>query len=213
VHLLNLASVRDIAAKVKKEIPNFSCRRFRSNILLTGPSAYDEDDWKRIRIGNEGFHCACHTVRCQLPNVDPHSSERHPREPDKTLKAFRCIDDGDPNNACLGLMLVPAKEKGVKLQVGQGVEVLERGEASLYQNVTELEKEEVQAVCSGCYCAKPISGDARRAISHGLRLWPPASDNVPKRKRKRKRKRKLPPKRKENTDPAPSSFKADIPPN
>ena len=128
VHLLNLASVRDVAAKVKEEIPNFSARRFRSNILLTGPSAYDEDDWKRIRIGNEEFHCACHTVRCKLPNVDPDSSERHPLEPDRTLKSFRCIDDGDPNNACLGLMLVPVKEKGVKLQVNQGIEVLERGE-------------------------------------------------------------------------------------
>jgi uncharacterized protein YcbX len=127
VHLLNLASIRDVAAKVKEEIPNFSARRFRSNILLTGPSAYDEDDWKRIRIGNEEFHCACHTVRCRLPNVDPDSSERHPLEEDRTLKSFRCIDDGDANNACLGLMLVSVREKGVKLQVGQGVEVLERG--------------------------------------------------------------------------------------
>jgi uncharacterized protein YcbX len=128
VHLLNLASVRDVAAKVKKEIPHLSARRFRSNILLTGPPVYDEDDWKRIRIGNAEFHCACHSVRCKLPNVDPDSSERHPQEPDKTIKSFRCIDDGDPNNGCLGLMLVPAKEKGMKLQVGQGVEVLERGE-------------------------------------------------------------------------------------
>ena len=128
VHLLNLASVRDVAVRVKKEIPSFSARRFRSNILVTGPPAYDEDDWKRIRIGGEEFHCACHTVRCKLPNVDPDSSERHPVEPDKTLKGFRCIDDGDPNNACLGLMLVPVKESGVTLRAGQGIEVLERGE-------------------------------------------------------------------------------------
>lgn len=128
VHLLNLASVRDVAAKVKKDIPKLSARRFRSNILLTGPSAYDEDDWRRIRIGGEEFHCACHTVRCKLPNVDPDSSERHPVEPDKTLKSFRCIDDGRPKNACLGLMLVPVKERGGMLKVGQGIEVLERGE-------------------------------------------------------------------------------------
>ena len=127
VHLLNLASVRDIAARVKEDIPSFSARRFRSNILVTGPSAYDEDDWKRVRIGREEFHCACHTVRCRLPNVDPDSAERHPVEPDKTLKSFRCIDDGDPKNACLGLMLVPVKEKGVTVQVGQRIEVLERG--------------------------------------------------------------------------------------
>jgi uncharacterized protein YcbX len=128
VHLLSLASVRDVAAKVRGEIPNFSARRFRSNVLITGSGAYNEDNWKRIRIGGEEFHCACHTVRCKLPNVDPDSSERHPVEPDKTLKSFRCIDDGDPNNACLGLMLVPVKEKGVTLKVGQGLEVLQRGE-------------------------------------------------------------------------------------
>ena len=128
VHLLNLASVRDLAARVKEDIPSFSARRFRSNLLVTGPSAYDEDDWKRVRIGGKEFHCACHTVRCRLPNVDPDSAERHPVEPDKTLKSFRCIDDGDPKNACLGLMLVPAQEKGVTLKVGQGIEVLERGE-------------------------------------------------------------------------------------
>ncbi len=128
VRLLNLASVRDIAAKVKDDIAHFSARRFRSNILITGPGPYDEDDWKRVRIGGEEFHCACHTVRCRLPNVDPDSSERHPVEPDKTLKSFRCIDDGDPHNACLGLMLVPVKERGVTVKVGQAVEVLERGE-------------------------------------------------------------------------------------
>lgn len=128
VHLLNIASVRDIAGKVKDDIPKFSVRRFRSNILITGPSAYDEDDWKRVRIGREEFHCACHTVRCRLPNVDPDTSERHDIEPDKTLKSFRCIDDGDPKNACLGLMLVPVKEKGVTIRAGQEIEVLERGE-------------------------------------------------------------------------------------
>ena len=128
VHLLNLASVRDVAVKVRNDIPYFSTRRFRSNVLVTGPSAYDEDNWMRIRIGGEEFHCACHTVRCKLPNVDPDSSERHPVEPDKTLKSFRCIDDGDPNNACMGLMLVPVKEKGVTLKVGQEIAVLERGE-------------------------------------------------------------------------------------
>lgn len=128
VHLLNLASVRDVAAKVREEIPNFSARRFRPNILITGPGAYDEDDWKRVRIDSEEFYCACHTVRCKLPNVDPDSSERHPIEPDKALRSFRCIDDGAPQNACLGLMLVPVKEHGVTLKVGQGIEVVERGE-------------------------------------------------------------------------------------
>ncbi len=128
VHLLNIASVRDIAGRVKNDIPRFSARRFRPNILVAGPSAYNEDDWKKVRIGNYIFYCACHTVRCRLPNVDPDTGERHPVEPDKTLKSFRCIDDGDPLNACLGLQLVPAEGKIFQIQVGDEIKVLERGE-------------------------------------------------------------------------------------
>ncbi|KAI1628253.1 MOSC domain-containing protein [Exophiala viscosa] len=128
VHLLNIASVRDVAGKVAKDIPRFSAKRFRANILVSGPSAYDEDNWKRIRIGKHTFYCACHTVRCRLPNVDPDTADRHPVEPDKTLKAFRCIDDGDPLNACLGLQLVPAESEPFQIRVDDEIEVLERGE-------------------------------------------------------------------------------------
>ncbi|KIW66315.1 hypothetical protein PV04_05652 [Phialophora macrospora] len=127
VHLLNIASVRDLARRVQKDIPRFSARRFRSNILVDGPGAYNEDDWKKIRIGSHIFYCACRTVRCRLPNADPDTAERHPVEPDKTLKSFRCIDEGDPLNACLGLQLVPADSGPFRLHAGDEVEVLERG--------------------------------------------------------------------------------------
>lgn len=128
VHLLNIASVRDVAGRVKKDIPRFSARRFRANIVVSGPSAYDEDDWKKIKIGSHIFYCACHTVRCRLPNVDPDTAERHAAEPDKTLKSFRCIDDGDPLNACLGLQLVPAESGPFEIHAGDEIQVLERGE-------------------------------------------------------------------------------------
>jgi uncharacterized protein YcbX len=128
LHLLNNASVRDVAARVRQEIPKFSSRRYRANILITGPKAYDEDDWKKVRIGQHMLYCSCHTVRCRLPNVDPDTGIKHEIEPDKTLKSYRCIDDGDAKNACLGLQLVPSKESGIILKVGDSVEVLERGE-------------------------------------------------------------------------------------
>jgi uncharacterized protein YcbX len=128
IHLLNNASVRDVAERVREEIPKFSARRYRSNILITGPKAFVEDDWKKIQIGGHMLYCACHTVRCRLPNVDPETGIKHDVEPDKTLKSYRCIDDGDPKNACLGLQIVPSKETGIVLTVGDSVEVLERGE-------------------------------------------------------------------------------------
>ncbi|KAN0079129.1 hypothetical protein V8E54_005642 [Elaphomyces granulatus] len=173
LHMLNLASVRDIAARCASAIPCLSVRRFRANIIIQGPDAYAEDSWKRIRVVNrdrgsrKSKHClasadlskkneqeeqqqpvnrkekeekeeeeeedaieiytSCRTVRCRLPNVDPDTGIRHPAEPDRTLKSFRRIDAGDPNNACLGMQLVPAVPR-FTLHVGDKISVVETGE-------------------------------------------------------------------------------------
>jgi uncharacterized protein YcbX len=128
LHMLNLASVRDVAEKVQAAIPDFTARRFRANILVTGGGKYDEDAWKFVKIGKHKMHCACHTIRCKLPNVDPDTAVRHDVEPDKTLRSFRCIDPGAPLGAALGLQLVPESDSVIELKVGDEVEVLERGE-------------------------------------------------------------------------------------
>jgi uncharacterized protein YcbX len=125
LHMLSMASVRDLAQKTHYAIPNLSIRRFRANIVVEGLRAYEEDHWKKVHFvlggrngsrpsGGQGqdkgviVHAACRTVRCRLPNVDPDTGVRHPVEPDKTLKSFRCIDPGAEKHACLGLQLVPA---------------------------------------------------------------------------------------------------------
>ncbi|KAL1969830.1 hypothetical protein VTN77DRAFT_7339 [Rasamsonia byssochlamydoides] len=160
LHMLNLASVQDVARRCSYAIPRLSARRFRANIIIQGPSAYEEDSWKRIRVGggrtrknrnqksetrdqrpsnkkgdkeedgdSDGveIYTVCRTVRCRLPNVDPDTGIRHPTEPDRTLKSFRCIDAGDPKNACLGMQLVPAVEE-FTIRVGERISVLETGE-------------------------------------------------------------------------------------
>ncbi|EAS29409.3 MOSC domain-containing protein [Coccidioides immitis RS] len=153
VQMQNLASIRNIAEQVQYAIPKFSVRRFRPNIVLEGLEAYDEDDWKRIRIvqgprsrkappsSAEGDQddehkdegkgvdviVACRTVRCRLPNVDPDTGERHQVEPDKTLRSMRNIDAGAGKSGCLGMMLVPVARK-FTLHVGDEIEVRERGE-------------------------------------------------------------------------------------
>jgi uncharacterized protein YcbX len=126
IHLLNISSHRDVAARCSYAIPRLSIRRFRANIIIQGPSAFAEDHWKRISIGGTEIYASCRTVRCRLPNVDPLSGERHKAEPDRTLKSYRRIDDGDRTNACLGMQLVPSKEEFV-MRVGDAVEVLETG--------------------------------------------------------------------------------------
>ncbi|CAI7643020.1 unnamed protein product [Penicillium glandicola] len=141
IHLLNISSHRDVAARCAYVIPKLSIRRFRANIIVQGPSAFEEDHWKRIDIGGTEIYASCRTVRCRLPNVDPLSGDRHKAEPDRTLKSYRRIDDGDRTNACLGMQLVPAKEDFV-LRVGDSVNVLETGEHQYIKMLAPGEKVE-----------------------------------------------------------------------
>ena len=127
LHIMNLASVRDIGTKVQGGPPQLSVRRFRPNIIFAGPEAYAEDSWKRIKIGRADYHVSCRTVRCLLPNVDPITGERHPSEPNRTLKSFRRVDEGDTKNACIGMQMVPAGEES-QIKVGDVIEVLETGD-------------------------------------------------------------------------------------
>lgn len=127
LHILNLASVRDVGSKLQEGAPPLSARNFRPNIVITGGGAYDEDSWKRIKIGGYQYYVSCRTVRCLLPNVNPITGQRHRSEPNRTLKDFRCIDAGDAKNACLGMQMVPALEDS-QIQVGDEIKVLETGE-------------------------------------------------------------------------------------
>ncbi|KAL4960707.1 MOSC domain protein [Aspergillus stella-maris] len=138
LHILSLSSVRDVNEHCKKDIPLLSIRRFRANVIIQGPEKFEEDSWKRIRFskssllsenGDEGLvlHTCTRTIRCKLPNVDPDTGHRHRNEPDRALKSHRRIDKGDLTNACLGMQGVPDSLTG-RIQVDDGIEVLERGE-------------------------------------------------------------------------------------
>ncbi|RDW92124.1 hypothetical protein BP5796_01518 [Coleophoma crateriformis] len=127
LHLINLASVRDVERQMPKtkDTPRLSAARFRANLIITGPPAYHEDTWRKIKIGFYEYDVSCRTTRCKLPNVDQVTAERHASEPDKTLRSFRNVDEGaGPNIGCLGMQMVPiAKDSALK--VGDEIIVLE----------------------------------------------------------------------------------------
>jgi uncharacterized protein YcbX len=63
-----------------------------------------------------------------MPNVDQKTGEKHPTEPDRTLRSFRAVDEGAGQNmGCLGMQLVPISKEGA-LRVGDEITVLEVGE-------------------------------------------------------------------------------------
>ncbi|KAI5305324.1 hypothetical protein KEM56_004720 [Ascosphaera pollenicola] len=135
--LQNISSVREVGKRVQNAIPKLSVIRYRPNIVIEGVPAYNEDDWKKIKViprklrinrhhtspepekpaktadtdaEDEAtlIHVVSRTPRCRLPNVDPDTGMRHPVEPDKTMRSFRRIDAGFSAKACLGMQLVPA---------------------------------------------------------------------------------------------------------
>jgi uncharacterized protein YcbX len=111
-----------------KGAPRLSAMRFRANLIITGPEAYAEDTWRRIKIGYYEYDVSCRTARCKLPNIDQTTGERHASEPDKTLRSFRAVDRGaGPNIGCLGMQLVPVAKESA-LRVGDEITVLELGE-------------------------------------------------------------------------------------
>lgn len=127
LHILNVASVRDIARRFEGGEQTLSAANFRPNIVIEGGDAYAEDSWKYIKIGPAEYYVSCRTVRCLLPNVNPITGTRRD-EPNKTLKKYRKIDEGDPTNACLGMQLVPATSDKRKIQVGDEITVSATGE-------------------------------------------------------------------------------------
>ena len=136
LHVMNLASVHDLAGRQHPQAARLSALQFRANVYITGPEVYAEDDWKRVRIGNGEYYVACRTTRCKLPNVNQRTGvvdegvkEVREAEPEAAMRKTRRIDQGAKLKACMGMMMVPAAEVG-SMKVGDEIEVLATGEHS-----------------------------------------------------------------------------------
>ena len=102
-----------------------SMRRFRPNFVVSGGEPYEEDGWRRIRIGTVEFEGVENCERCELPTVDPDSGVPDPRrEPMRTLARYRRRTSG---GVFLGQNLVPRGTGTVR--VGDRVVVLESADS------------------------------------------------------------------------------------
>ncbi|KAI0159715.1 hypothetical protein GGR57DRAFT_490688 [Xylariaceae sp. FL1272] len=123
LHMITLSSLQQFSKDVPKDadLEELDVRRFRANVILSGSPAYDEETWKSVRFkrgksslhNDASFHVSCRTVRCKMPNVNPQTGIKHPREPDRTLRAKRDVDEGAKGNGCLGMQLTPLFENTV----------------------------------------------------------------------------------------------------
>ncbi|KAI5786010.1 hypothetical protein FPQ18DRAFT_240960, partial [Pyronema domesticum] len=133
VSIMNLASVRHVSEQLAGEgvlrDGEIEVQRFRPNVVFEGPGAFEEDCWKEISLGGPDearWNVSCRTTRCKLPNTNQETGEKHPVQPDRLLRSYRCVDEGAKGTACLGMMCVPLVEGRIK--VGDEIRVGKRGE-------------------------------------------------------------------------------------
>jgi len=100
--------------------------RFRPSVVIGGTAAWDEDAWRRLRIGDVAFRAVKGCARCVLTMIDPDTAVSG-KEPIATLARIRRWDDG----TWFGVNLIPdLNGGGTSIRVGDPVEVLERDESS-----------------------------------------------------------------------------------
>jgi len=115
--LIGQASLEDLSQRVGRSLEML---RFRPNLVIEGSSAFAEDGWKRVRIGDIEFRVVKPCARCILTTIDPQTGERSAdREPLATLQQYRAQEDG----AMFGQNLV--NDSNGRLEVGMPVTVLE----------------------------------------------------------------------------------------
>lgn len=92
-HLLNLASVQAQHAQLPSKNAlkgSLDARRFRANVYVSGPPAYDEDSWKRLTIG-----------RCIRPRNDVYLNGSTDNARSQTLDDGQMVEtDGEYHVAC-----------------------------------------------------------------------------------------------------------------
>lgn len=97
-------------------------RRFRPNLVVSGAPAWDEDRWRRLRIGETTFRAVKACERCVLTMIDPETAQKS-KEPLYTLARHRQWD----HKTWFALNLV-AEQAGGTLRPGDEVKVLERSD-------------------------------------------------------------------------------------
>ena len=115
--LIGQSSLDDLNTRLEEPVP---MNRFRPNFVVAGAGPFEEDTWKRIRIGSTEFHLVKPCARCVLTTVDQVSGVKTGKEPLATLSGYRNFD----GKVLFGQNLI-AETVGGTVSVGDEIEVIE----------------------------------------------------------------------------------------
>ena len=109
-------SLRDLNERLDAPV---EMSHFRPNLVLSGVSAFAEDHWTEVRIGEAVFGVAKPCARCVLTTVNPTTAVRHASgEPLRTLATYR----KGPGGILFGQNLTV--RRGGRIAVGDPVTVI-----------------------------------------------------------------------------------------
>lgn len=112
------ASLGDLDRRLGRAVP---MSRFRPNLDIDGGAPWDEDGWRRIRVGEVTFKVVKDCARCAVTTVDQETGVRSAdNEPIRTLAGFRRVAGG---RIIFGQNLVPEHRGTVR--VGDEVTAIE----------------------------------------------------------------------------------------
>lgn len=86
--LIGQASLDFLNEKLDDPIP---INRFRPNLVFSGGTPHEEDDWKEFRLGTVTMRVVKPCSRCATPTIDPETA-RKGKEPTRTLSTYRTRD-------------------------------------------------------------------------------------------------------------------------
>jgi uncharacterized protein len=146
VQIASEASIQELNSRLSSRGESeITIERFRPNIIVSSTEPWEEDTWKTVRLngdnswltsltgGNMGaidIDIQARCARCQVPNVEPATGEKHPKQPWDTLMSYRRVDEGIKYKPCFGMLGCPRGEG--RVEVGMRFEVLGRTEGHRY---------------------------------------------------------------------------------
>lgn len=113
------SSLKDLNNRMPAPLP---MNRFRPNIVIGNSAAWEEDRWKKIRVGGIEIDISKPCTRCVVTTTDQKTGAKDSPEPLKTLKGFRLLRTPDIAGVVFGWNAVPVSEGRIK--TGDSVEVL-----------------------------------------------------------------------------------------
>ncbi|MGO1461656.1 MAG: MOSC domain-containing protein [Marinobacter sp.] len=90
--ITSLASLDELNGRLDAPV---DMRRFRPNIVIGGATAWQEDGWRKLKLGSHSFDIVKPSSRCVLTTVDPDTGVKDSGlQPLRTLSSYRRTPEG-----------------------------------------------------------------------------------------------------------------------